>query len=357
LFDANGNRSPAGDTVVFDPTAGTISATTDNGDGSYTATLTSSTVVETSVVSYFVNGVKSRATVAVDFVPGEASAGASKIVASPTNITADGVSISEITVTLFDVNGNRLSAGGDDVIVERTSQYQAGQSEMQLSQAALTAASQGMKRYVSGGSLLTAQNETDRLSAVIDNNDGTYSATLTSSISLGASSLTFEVNSQKAPASATVKYVPGEAAAPTSAIEASPDSIVADGVTKSTITVTLFDALGHRVETGGDRVGFNHTAGALSNVTDNGDGTYSATLTSSRQDETSVITFSVNSVQSDVGARVRFVAIPGLPKTGGESLSLPWILSVMLTLGGFGALVLTGRHKRRDSLRAASGLR
>ena len=65
----------------------------------------------------------------------------------------------------------------------------------------------------------------------------------------------------------------------TSTISASPTSIPADGSSTSMITVQIKDASGTAVTEGGDAVELATTAGTLSAVTDNGDGTYTATLT------------------------------------------------------------------------------
>ncbi|WP_333790684.1 invasin domain 3-containing protein, partial [Sphingorhabdus sp.] len=76
----------------------------------------------------------------------------------------------------------------------------------------------------------------------------------------------------------------------TSIITASQTSILADGTSTSTITVQLKDVNGLDLTTGGNAVTLSTTAGALSNVIDNNDGTYTATLTSS----TSVTTATIN---------------------------------------------------------------
>ncbi len=65
----------------------------------------------------------------------------------------------------------------------------------------------------------------------------------------------------------------------TSTLAASLTSIVADGASTSTITVTLKDSYGNSLGSGGDAVVLSTTDGMLSSVTDNGNGTYTATLT------------------------------------------------------------------------------
>jgi hypothetical protein len=63
-------------------------------------------------------------------------------------------------------------------------------------------------------------------------------------------------------------------------VSAAPASIPNDGATSSTITVQLRDSQLNDITSGGDTVTLFTDLGILSGVTDNGDGTYTATLTS-----------------------------------------------------------------------------
>ncbi len=73
----------------------------------------------------------------------------------------------------------------------------------------------------------------------------------------------------------------GSASTTTSTLSASPNSIVANGSSTSAITVQLKDAAGNNLTGSGGTVALSLAGpGSLSAVTDNGDGTYSATLTS-----------------------------------------------------------------------------
>ncbi|QIK63898.1 DUF11 domain-containing protein [Leucobacter viscericola] len=67
-----------------------------------------------------------------------------------------------------------------------------------------------------------------------------------------------------------------------STITAAPAQLTADGTSQSTITVTAYDAAGDPVGFGGAKVVLATDLGTLSNVKDNGDGTYTATLTSTK---------------------------------------------------------------------------
>jgi adhesin/invasin len=258
LKDANGNvRTAGGDDVFLTTTTGTLSGVTDNEDGTYTATLTSATVVGTATVTAYIGTDDTGGnigTATVDFTVGAADATASTIAADPTSIIANGVTTSAITVTLKDANGNVRTAGGDDVFLTTT---------------------------------------TGTLSGVTDNEDGTYTATLTSATVVGTATVTAYIGTDDTGGNigtATVDFTVGAADATASTIAADPTSIIANGVTTSAITVTLKDANGNVRTAGGDDVFLTTTTGTLSGVTDNEDGTYTATLTSATVVGTATVT-------------------------------------------------------------------
>jgi hypothetical protein len=101
---------------------------------------------------------------------------------------------------------------------------------------------------------------------------------------------------------------PGLSDASTSTISASPTVILNDGASTSTITVQLKDAYGNNLVTGGKTVVLSETAGTLSSVTDNSDGTYTATLTSSTSITTSTITGVLGGDAMADDAEVEFAA-------------------------------------------------
>jgi hypothetical protein len=172
--DTNGNDLTAsGGTVTLTTTAGSISAVTDNSDGTYTATLTSSTSVETATITGQLDGNDLNDDASVTFTSGVADAATSTISANPTEITADGSSTATITVQLKDAYGNNLSAGGDNIALATTH-----------------------------GSL----------GSVTDNGDGTYEATLTAATDLGSAVITGTLNGTVLTDKATVDMVSGNAA-------------------------------------------------------------------------------------------------------------------------------------------------
>ena len=76
----------------------------------------------------------------------------------------------------------------------------------------------------------------------------------------------------------------------------SPVAIPANGTSQSLITVQLKDAFGNNVPTGGATVIITASKGTISSVTDNGNGTYAASVTSSLIGEVSNVTYTLNSV-------------------------------------------------------------
>lgn len=82
--------------------------------------------------------------------------------------------------------------------------------------------------------------------------------------------------------------------------------IAADGVSSTNIRVSVFENELIPKITGGDTVTLTTTAGNLSAVTDNGDGTYTAVLTSSVTEETAVVSGMLNGNSIVVTANVSF---------------------------------------------------
>lgn len=99
---------------------------------------------------------------------------------------------------------------------------------------------------------------------------------------------------------------PGAASTVTTVISASPTVILFNGGGTSTITVQLKDAFGNNLTSGSGTVALSATDGSLSPVTNNANGTYTATLTSSASLVTSTITGTLNAVAITDNAQVEF---------------------------------------------------
>jgi VCBS repeat-containing protein len=140
------------------------------------------------------------------FTVAEGGAATSTIVANPVSITADGTSTSTITVQLKDGDGNDLTTSGGVVTLSATD---------------------------------------GTLSAVTDHDDGTYSATLTSSTSTGTVTVSATLNGALLANTATVSFIAGD---PARYIVTAASATLAAGDTV-TITAQRTDANGHPVAT------------------------------------------------------------------------------------------------------------
>src|SRR5262249_31360528 len=156
--DAAGNRVRAGGAAVtLATTKGVLSGVTDVGDGTYTATLTSSTAKGTATVTGTIGGNAIPGSVGVDFVPGPVSGAATFMSRGSRSIPADGTSTATITIVSRDQFGNEIQVGGALVVLQTTR-----------------------------GSL----------SSVTDLGNGRYVVTLTSSLTPGNADVTGTINGQ-----------------------------------------------------------------------------------------------------------------------------------------------------------------
>ncbi len=214
--DLNGvNLTSGGSTVTFTTTNGTISSTTDNSDGTYQATLTSSTTVTNATVIAKLGGTAiatigtatNSALLTVNFVLGPVSATASTAVANPTTVAADGVTASTITITAMD-DYNHPIAG------------------------------QTVSLSVTGSGNIT------NTPAATDVN-GHTTATLASTVG-ETKTITVTIGNTQIVAQPIVTFTAGGVSAFNSTAVASPNTgLVADGISTSTITVTAKDGGGN----------------------------------------------------------------------------------------------------------------
>jgi adhesin/invasin len=113
-----------------------------------------------------------------------ASAATSTVGVSPSSIPADGSTVTTVTVTVRDLNGDLIGVGGDTV---------------------------------------TMASDLGTLGAVADNGDGTYSAVLSGTVA-GDATVSFAVNGVDAASTAAVTLiaVPAESAPPVAPVEPAP---------------------------------------------------------------------------------------------------------------------------------------
>ena len=298
LRDDDGNRlTEGGDTVTLSTTLGTLGPVTDNADGTYTAILTAGTTVGSAIVNGEVNDdeIEDTATVTLTQPPIQPTGLAFGV--QPSDTPAGATISPPVTVRAVDASGNTAP----------------------LFTGAITIA---IGANPGGGTLAGTTTRTAVLGVAtfddlsIERAGAGY--TLVASAS-GLSSAT----------SAPFDIAPGPASGATSTITADPTAIPADGVSTSTITVQLKDAFGNDLTSGGDAVTLSTTAGSLGPVTDSGDGTYTAVLTSPTTGGAATITGQVNGTAITDNAGVMFAQ-----QSGAQATALGFVVNPSNTRAG-----------------------
>ena len=269
LKDTSGTDLTAGgDAVTLATTLGSLGGVTDNGNGTYTATLTAGMAIGTATITGTVNAASIADDALVTFTC------ASQAISM--NSTVSG------SLDASDCDApNRTGSKADLYTFTGT-------------------AGQNVNIRMRSGAFDTFLNLIDTNGTtplVNDNNcafDGTNSCLLGQTL---PSTGTYTIEATSFVPSATGAYTLILSATPstsTSTIAASPTSIPADGASTSTVTVQLKDVAGTNLTTGAERVTLSTTLGSLSTVTDNADGTYTATLTAGTTTGTATVTGAVN---------------------------------------------------------------
>ncbi|MGA1632535.1 MAG: beta strand repeat-containing protein, partial [Phycisphaerales bacterium] len=196
--------------------------------------------------------------VVLSFISEIPDATTSTVSASPTSLTADGSATSTLTVQLKNAAGQNLTVGGATVAFATPS----------------------------SGSIGT----------VTDNNNGTYTATYTAGTTAGSVTITPKLGSTNFTNTTSITLTPGAASAVTSTVAASVSSLTAGGGGTSVLTVQLKDANGNNLTASGGTVTFaTPSSGTIGSVTDNNNGTYSATYTAGTTAGSVLITPSLGS--------------------------------------------------------------
>ncbi|MHC5226634.1 invasin domain 3-containing protein, partial [Ignatzschineria sp. LJL83] len=229
------------------------STAVDNGDGSYSVTVTSKQAGEDSF-GFRVLTASGNGEATVIYTSGEASATQSEISLSPAIITADGEAESIVTVTLKDQFGNRLNSNGNATL------------------------------------RLTLSNNKGNITQELMYNGadtGQFTGKITSTAE-GFDDVSFTLNGTLAGEKGTAKleYRAGGYSLTTSTIELSKAEITADDVDSSIVTVTLRDQHQnivtdlHDIRLVGLNNGHLETEGSLVLHSANNDGIYSGVITS-----------------------------------------------------------------------------
>ncbi len=158
---------------------------------------------------------------------------------------------------------------------------------------------------------ITSADTADKVGPVTDNGDGTYTAAITSSETVGTPTITATDVSSSAQASATATLTQ---APPRLKIAVKPTSIKANGKSTATATVTLTGVNGEAVP--GQAVGITASGPAtVGPVRDRGNGTYTATITATHKAGHATLTATDTSVDPSVSgvAQLKLTAVPKHP--------------------------------------------
>ncbi|WP_392558315.1 beta strand repeat-containing protein [Orbus mooreae] len=229
--------------------------TVNNDDGTFTAKVTSEKT-GTDTFTFELDSVRSSAETQVSYTPGGADLTVSTINADPASITADGIETTTITVQLKDKFGNNLTTQSGDVVIT------------------------GVNVATQAASAITA--------SYIEN--GKYTVTLSSTKTGTDGTIGFKLDNNAGSDTTSVTYTAGLVDLAQSTISVSPSSIVANNTDKSTVTIQLKDSNGNNLtaSSGSVVLAFNtaNTNTAIGiidkDIVDNGDGTYTAVLKSTK---------------------------------------------------------------------------
>ena len=312
VTDATGNPVP-GDAVSFrsSDSGETVSPAIDNGDGTYTATITSSTTAQPATITATDSSPApsvSGSAILVQFNP----AANVTVALSPSSIVANGSSHTSATATVTDGTGNRVPG---DAVSFRSS------------------------------------DSGETVSPAIDNGDGTYTATITSSTTAQPATIT-ATDSSTTPQPAgtsTLSQVAGPATA--LSVTLAPSSIKADNASTTTATALVTDAYGNTVSS--DTVAFASSDGGVQtgSVTAHGNGTYTATLRASSTVGTPTITATDTSVTPSLSGAATLtqtawsttsvLAVPSAPVTNEAATLLATITSSSPSVAPSGTVTFT----------------
>jgi hypothetical protein len=311
------NITSGGATVAFalgtGTSTGTISSVTDNNNGTYTATLTAVLVGTARTITATVNGsavTSSLPTITV--TPGPASTSTSIVSVSTSTVTT-GAAVT-LTLTAKDAAGNSLTTGGLTVAFTKGSGTSDG-----------------------------------TIGAVTDNANGTYTATFTSTAAGTARAIGATIGGSAVTSTApTITVVAPVPSAATSTVSVGAGSVPSG--TNTTVTLQAKDGAGVNITSGGATVTFSlasgTSTGTLGSVTDNNNGTYTATFTG-------VLVGTARSIAATVNGDNVTTAQPTITVTPGAISPAQSVVSVSssyVEVAGAGTLTLTAKDAAGNSL-------
>ena len=266
--DAHDNAVTGTLTVTIASTKGTVSSVAAPGGGVYTATLTSPITAATGTVSAQINSQPLTATTSVRFAPGAVSLSHSTVTVADSVITADGASVTTVTVRALDSHDNPVTGSIGPVTVAATS---------------------------------------GAAGAVTNAGNGVYTATLTSSVIAGVATVSAKINAQSLTGTANVRYAPGPVSLSHSTISVADSVITANGTSSTVVTVRAKDVHDNAITTALG-VTIASTGGSMGSVSSAGGGVYNGTLTSPTIIGVATLSSKITAQSLTGTASVRFAA-------------------------------------------------
>ena len=351
----------AGQIVTFSASAGAVAGpTTDAGNGTYTATITSST---TTVGTASITATDSSVTPSLVSAPATLTQttgppASIAVALNPSSIIANGTSTSTATATVTDAaghalpsqtvgftssdTGEKIAAAGNTATI--TSSTTVGTPTITATDGTVTGTAtltqttgppatvtaqmnptviiangtstttatatvkdaQGHLLSTETGVVFSSSDTGDKVSAPTNAGNGTYTATITSSTTVGTPTIT--ATDGTAAGTATLTQTTGPPATVT--VQMNPTVIIANGTATSTATATVTDAQGHLLPN--QPVGFTSTdPGQFFGQVNSGNGTYSVPIRSS----TTVARATITATDGTVSGQATLVQAAGPSNT------------------------------------------
>lgn len=291
--DSLGNNLTAGGlTVVFTHSGGvstgTISATTDHGDGTYSAIFAATVAGTATTIGATIGGAPVTSTLPSLTVLAGAASTVTSIITTGLPTIASGTGTS-LTLQAKDASGNNLTTGGLAVVFS-----------------------------ASGGT------STGLISATTDNGNGTYSATFTGVLAGTSTLIGATINSTPvSSALPSVTVTAGAISTVTSVVSTTAALVLSGG--NATLNLLAKDAAGNAITVGGATVVFTRSGGTstgtITGTTDNGSGDYSATFTG-------VLAGTATTIGATINGSAVTSALPTVTVVPGSASTLTSLVSV-----------------------------
>jgi hypothetical protein len=287
--DYAGNLVGGGLTVAFQlgggAATGTFTPVKDNGDGTYTATFTG-TLAGANTITATINTQSLTSTApTITVAPGPVSLSQSTVSLASGSIQSGGTDL--VTLKARDGAGNTLTTGGLSVV------------------------------FTVGNGAATGT-----FSSVQDNGDGTYTATFTGTLA-GSNTISATIGAKPLTSTApTITITPGPLSLAKSVVTLASSSVQSGST--DLVTVMAEDANGNLLSSGGLAVvliqGNGSGQGMLTGVTDNHNGTYTATFTG--------ITAGTNTIGATISGKPLTSTAPTITTTPGPASALKSIVKL-----------------------------